>query len=278
MEQSCGLDLTAGVAVTPAGRRKGLPNEVDVPEALRNCYTRTLRIEDENGFVSSSFVFSHGGFEWLVTAWHVVHDRDTKKRRDFDVIDQHGVKHSGSELDMLDATNTSADVAVFHLWSKNANFGDSLEAYDQMPSTTQQVYFLGFPDLANPLKHGLKYASPTKPFIKQAMVSGEARHRNGITTKIWLLDGMAHHGFSGGPVLIYEPKDDCYRVLGIVTGYVPSYVRVSPGEVPADFMQIGHDDRPLPDDPFALTNSGIAICFDISHAIAYINDEPSDDG
>jgi hypothetical protein len=39
------------------------------------------------------------------------------------------------------------------------------------------------------------------PFIKKAIVSGQAAHHD-ITA--WLLDGMSNHGFSGGPVIIQE--------------------------------------------------------------------------
>jgi hypothetical protein len=246
---------------------------MEIPDSLSHCYARTLRVENDGGSCSS-FVMNYAGHQWLVTAKHVVHDVETNTDKPFEVFDQYGVRHSDSELEMLYMTNRLfADVTVFRLWKEYVNLGPPLEPYgaDDV-GATQDVYFLGFPDLGNPDHYGLKYASPLTPFIKRAIVSGEAKHRNGLTKKIWLLDGMGHHGFSGGPVIIYEPNSKSYRILGVVSGYTPANVRVLPGELPADPNQMGAGPPPLPDDSFSETNSGIAICFDIEHAIADINE------
>jgi hypothetical protein len=221
---------------------------------------------------ASSFVMGYEGQPWLVTAWHVAHDRDTRERKSFEVLDQYGVKHSDSELEMLDPTCPVADVAVFRPWPGYFLPGSPFEPYGGTGvRPTRHAYFLGFPNLGEPMRYGLKYLSETTPFIKQGIVSGEARHRSGIAKRVWLLDALAHHGFSGGPVLIREPESENYRLLGIMSGYVPSNVRTLPGEVPETPGQIGGA-PPLRGDPFAETNSGMAICFDIEHAVADIDD------
>lgn len=241
---------------------------MNIPEPLSHCYASTLRIE--NPRPCSSFVMSYGGHQWLVTARHVVQE-DSGEPKEFEVLEEGGIKHSGSELERLEMTIPFADVTVFRLWSEYLNAEPPLEPYGGGEvRATQHVYFLGFPDLGEPLRYGVKYASETTPFIKQAIVSGEAKHRSGMTKTVWLLDASAPHGFSGGPVLVREPESDGYRVLGVMSGYVPSNVRVLPGEVPPTPMQIGGA-PPLPNDAFSETNSGIAICFDIEHALADID-------
>jgi hypothetical protein len=178
---------------------------MDVPEPLSHCYAHTLRIETRMG-TCSSFVMNHKAHQWLVTARHVVQDGigNDKPLKPFEVLDQYGEKHSG--LERLEMTNPVADVTVFRLWAEDVDFGPPLEPYgadDVRP--TQDVSFLGFPDLGNPAFYGLGYASMTTPFIKQATVSGQAEHR-GIN--VWLLNGMANHGFSGGPVIICEQESE----------------------------------------------------------------------
>lgn len=240
---------------------------MNIPESLAPCYARTLRIETRMG-AASSFVMNYGNHQWLVTANHVVEDKNGDEKP-YLVCDPNGGTHS--RLERVQRTSP-ADVAVFRLWTEDLFFQDSLEPYgaDWDVRPTQHVYFLGFPDLGEPLSYSLRYVSPTTPFIKQAIVSGDATHRSGLAKKIWLLDGMGHHGFSGGPVLIRERDSERYRVLGVMSGYVPSNVRVLPGEVAPDPTQVGGA-PPLPGDALSETNSGLAICFDIEHAIADID-------
>ena len=88
---------------------------------------------------------------------------------------------------------------------------------------TQDVYFLGFPGFDLPAGYGLTPLSTT-PLIKRAMVSGKANHYD---IEVWLLDGMANHGFSGGPVVKLDPNSKSYHVLGVITGYAPLQIYVS---------------------------------------------------
>jgi hypothetical protein len=219
---------------------------MDIPEPLLHCYARTLRIVTSKGY-SSSFVMNHKGRQWLVTASHVVDELG-----DNDVIEVHGQdgeKHSGLErLPRISA----ADVAVFRLWTEDADFGPPLEPYGaDGVFATQDAYFLGFPDLGGD-GFGLTYADST-PFIKKASVSGQADYY-GI--KVWLLDGMNNHGFSGGPLIIHEQEPEGYRVFAVLCCYVPAKLPVSP-EGSGFFVE---------------TNAGLVIGFDIRHAVEAIDD------
>jgi|SRR5271166_940315 len=237
---------------------------MEIPEPLKHCYARTLRIVTRDG-TSSSFIMNHKGQQWLVTANHVVEDRSGNEKS-FVVLDQNGDHHFG--LERLQKIS-GADVAVFRLWAEDLYFGPPFERYGAHDvRVTQDLCFLGFPDLGNRRRYGLTNASPATPFIKKAIVSGQAAHHD-ITA--WLLDGMSNHGFSGGPVIIQEQESERYRVFGVVSSYVPANVPVCPATVEAaDPGQVGVA-PPSPDDPFFETNSGLMIVFDILHAVQTID-------
>jgi hypothetical protein len=245
---------------------------MDIPEPLKHCYTRTLRIVTLDG-TSSSFVMNHKGQQWLVTAIHVVEDRSGNEKP-FEVLDQNGANHSGL-VERLPRISL-ADVAVFRLRTETLDFGPPLEPYGPHDvRATQGLYFLGFPDLGDRGIYGLTYASPTIPFIKQAIVSGEADHYH---IKAWLLDGMSNGGFSGGPVIIQEQDSESYRVFGVASSYVPANAGVTPARVAAVPPRAGVV-PPAPNDRFFETNSGLVIVFDIRHAVetidAWLSTKPS---
>lgn len=240
-----------------------------IPEPLSHLYKRTLRIVTHDGGASSSFVMDYRGQKWLVTAIHCVEDRQGNERP-FQVLDTSGVNHSGL-LERVPRISP-ADVAVFRLTSEGLDLGPSLEPYrpHDVP-VTQDLYFLGFPDLGPHDIYHLAYASPTAPVLKKAMVSGQADYPgepdpHNITA--WLLDGMSSGGFSGGPVIIEEP--DGYRVFGINSSYVPANVRVNPTQVSSPSPSAGV--APLsPHDKFYETNMGLMIVFDVRYAVEAID-------
>jgi hypothetical protein len=244
--------IAASVSTGGAG-----PTKMDIPQPLLHCYRRTLRIETPRGS-SSSFVMNHNGQQWLVTAAHVV---DGIRTDDIEVHDQTGESHSG--LQRLPTMATShEDVAVFRLWTKDADFGPPLEPH--VPDdvfATQDAYFLGFPDLGD----GLTYAHPTTPFIKIAIVSGQATDHDG--TMVWLLDGIVSGGFSGGPLIIHEQESGGYRVFAVVCCYVSAKLAVlGPSSIPTPESESESEPR-----GFVQANSGLVIGFDIRHAVDAID-------
>lgn len=249
---------------------------MEPPEAFYHCYARTLRIENEDSGSCSGFVLHYKKHDWLVTARHVVtdivvpgHGKPIRFRdRPFSVFDKEELEHPGSELEKLRMVDFRADVTVCRLWSDDIDFGPPLlPLIENVVRPTQDVYFLGFPGFDLPEVYGLT-PSPTTPLIKRAMVSGKVNHYD---IEVWLLDGMANHGFSGGPVIILDQKSASYHVLGVISSYTPANVRVNPALIAPDLHRVGVP--PLsPSDRFWETNSGNAACFDIKHAIADIDD------
>ncbi len=251
---------------------------MEIPEPLKHCYDRTLRIVTRDYGICSSFVMDYKDQRWLVTGIHCVEDRSGNPIP-FEVLDQNGVDHSG--LCERVPRIGLADVAVFCLRAEDLDFGPPLEPYSPHDMrVTQDLYFLGFPDLGPRESYHLAYASPVTPFLKKAMVSGEADYPGEPdlhNIKAWLLDGMSSGGFSGGPAIIQEPEG--YRAFGVTSSYVPANVRVTPAIVGLASRQAGV--APLsPHDRFYETNMGLMIVFDIRYAKeaidAWLGSQPSE--
>jgi hypothetical protein len=231
---------------------------MEIPEPLSHCFARTLQIKTSAGLSGSSFIMNHWESQWLVTAKHIVGDLG---HRDVQVYDQTGQQLPGLGARLPTMANDHETVAIFRFSTKHPDFEKPLEPYvaDDV-FATQDAYFLGFPDLGD----GLAYLHPTTPIIKKATVSGQAADKD--DNVVWLLDGMASGGFSGGPVIIHEQEPEGYRVLGVTSSYVPAYVLVTarrPSQLGAAL--------PAPNGPFVKTNMGLMIVFDIQLAIDAIN-------
>jgi hypothetical protein len=234
---------------------------MEIPEPLKHCYARTLRIVTRNG-TSSSFVMDYKGQRWVVTGIHCVEDQ-SGHGIPFAVLDQNGVDHSG--LCERVPRMSLADVAVFRLRAGDLDFGPPLEPYSPHDvRVTQDLYFLGYPELGPRESYHLAYTSPVTPFLKKAMVSGAADYPgepDPHNVKAWVLDGMSSGGFSGGPVIIHEQEPEGYRIFGVISSYVPAYVSVTPRRP----SQLGAA-LPAPNGRFVKTNMGLMTVFDIRYA------------
>lgn len=69
---------------------------------------------------------------------------------------------------------------------------------------------------------------------------------------------MANHGFSGGPVVILDPKSKSYHALGVLTGHAHANIRVTTALIPSDPHRLGVAPL-LPGDRFWKTNSSVSF-------------------
>lgn len=263
---------------------------MQIPELLKPCYERTFRIKTPRGAASSSFILSYRDRPWLVMARHVLDNLNDNER--FTVQEPDGAVHTEDELVALERHNPAADVAVYTVWPGYVDVEPLLEPYEGVDGSriaesvclAERVRFLGFPKLHRGL--GNNYRSP---LVRSAIISGQARATSGIC--VWVLDGMANPGFSGGPVLIQEHDSGPWRVLGVASHFVSeiesAFSEVDSSEEQDSAHEIdsscevadsSQDDSPDDDDsPFGgaihvvLRNAGLAICIDIRHAIADID-------
>jgi hypothetical protein len=202
-----------------------------------------LPLKTEKG-QSSSFVIDLNEQQWLVTARHIFDELDNDAK--FTVLDNAGVTYSSVDMERLYLPNPVIDIAIFRLGVQIPNLEPTFEVriLDDV-FVTQGAYIVGYPKLSNGLSVSYK-----SPLVKRAMVSGQVDHYG---VQVWVLDGMNNKGFSGGPVILSEGKEDC-RVLGAVSSYVPEDIPVTPES-----------------NGYVSTNAGLMVCFDISHAVDAID-------
>lgn len=238
---------------------------MQIPESLAHIFRRTLPLKTSG--TSSSFVMSFRGQQWLVTADHVVRS-PSGQDRNFEAIQPNGLPWAGLER----LTQTShADVAVFRLGSTDFDTGPQLVPYETGADAVralQPVYLLGFPHLGDAKLYSLTQLSPMVPLIRQAIVSGEADDK-GIN--VWLLDGMANHGMSGGPAIIRCQESDEYRVFGVISSYVPANAPNTPARPQSARPPAVGVPPPSSIGSYFQTNSGLAIVYDIRHVVDVIN-------
>lgn len=102
----------------------------------------------------------------------------------------------------------------------------------------KEVYFYGFPlgDLGTQVL-GIRF-----PLVKKAIVSGWIKHK-GLNKMV--LDGYNNLGFSGGPVVAYDPNSKKMCLVGVISGYIPEPVSV---QYKGDKLSVNE-------------NSGIIVCY-----------------
>ena len=101
-----------------------------------------------------------------------------------------------------------------------------------------EVFFYGFP-LGN---LGTEVLGIKLPLVKRAIVSGSVKY-NGIN--VIVLDGHNNLGFSGGPVVVYDPGSQKMSIVGVISGYVPEPIDV---QYKGDKLSVND-------------NSGIIVCY-----------------
>jgi hypothetical protein len=138
--------------------------------------------------------------------------------------------------------------------------------------------FLGFP-YGGGWRTEVDGTSYWLPFVKHCTLSnlgvgnrGESKDAR-ITVgdkKVWILDGINNHGFSGGPVIVNT--FGAQRIMAVVSGYI-----TDPEDVIDSSRTRRHPtSQTAPSHPKQRVdaNSGFIVAFDIIYAIEAINKNP----
>jgi len=211
-----------------------------------------------NGEIGSSFVFTYGDRQYLVTANHVVKKAGDHAR--IDVLLGNSGEWGALEVDVLHGPNQCMDVAVLVPPQKKLSESDPIPLpYSAVMG--QEVFFLGFPF---GLYASFDGKSGIAPLIKHgylsAMAQCSALYPDGSRDeRLYLLDGLNNPGFSGGPVV--APNESLpgrpQYLIGVVTSYrnqeVP--IKVNGKEMPNASVE---------------TNAGIILAVPIEKAIDLI--------
>ncbi len=196
-----------------------------------------LQIKYDNA-TGSSFQFKGKDSKaYLITAKHIFESKYKKtilngKKINYKYYDT-VTKKSGENVDVsifyngkwapinakLYYDNNNSDVAVL---LTNLDFeGNNFNFSDEGLAVSQECYFLGFPlGLKMDYSKVPGFSPYPLPFVRKGIVSGIGVSDKGLINGFYV-DGHNTYGFSGGPLLFFNYKQNRYLVAGIVSSYLP---------------------------------------------------------
>jgi hypothetical protein len=230
--------------------------------------SRTLRIQTKYG-TGTTFSIDVDGREYWITAAHVLTGAPGKPygRVQEKTVEVQILNPGGDGLQWIPTKFTvlqpDADVDIVVLVPEKLVLTD--EKTPGPPASSQGMIFGGPCEfLGYPLGGGWRAKWDTgkvfwMPYIKHCTVSGMDSD-----TRMWVLDGINNHGFSGGPVITGTGAD--VKFVAVISGYVNE---------PALIIR-GNSAPFAPDTPpdYASVNSGFIIAYDIGHAVDLIKKHP----
>ena len=184
------------------GRCKVAPSDV---------LQRTYQLKYRNN-TGTCFAVDVDAKQYLVTARHVVEGIAQRDR----VALTHEGQWVDGEVDLVGAGQGNLDIAVISPLIPLI-IGNTLLCMAEDLFLSMDVYFLGFP-------YGLQMSVPKTvnsgypiPLVKRGIISCFDLS-DGKYSHPWL-DGHNNPGFSGGPVVAHNHKQNRIGVIGVVSGY-----------------------------------------------------------
>lgn len=220
-----------------------IPSSVADNFVTANILSRVLALRS-GSLQGSGFTIEVEGRQYIVTAKHMV--PGTNQLADVSIYRS----EKWGQLSMRVLRSEEADVAVL---VPPFVVTPSLPLVYGSEGTmlSQEVFFLGFPDmLSSDVPADLNNGFPI-PFIKRGTLSAWYRGKSKYATI--LVDGINNPGFSGGPLVVANGQNKELRVLGVVIGYKTD--------------RVGVMNKNLDTGLESLANSGIIICYDIQYAL-----------
>lgn len=223
-----------------------------LPYITANALQRVVRIQvvrkDKNAVTGTAFFIDVHGREYLVTAKHVLAERDPAAPI---CINHHG-KWVAVQHRLVGDAPDGIDISVLALPARLVDPDLSLPPTGGGLVISQEVYFLGFPFGMSSDIGDLNNNYPL-PFVKRATLSS-FEHRNDLLHKLYL-DGINNPGFSGGPVVFFH--EGAFKVCGVIHGFEarPSPLFMGGNRVEA----------------YVSENTGIIHAFGIGYAVRIAN-------
>jgi S1-C subfamily serine protease len=213
-----------------------LTSQVPSAEILRQTYK--IQTDTLSG---SSFLIEYNSREYLITAKHLFKKNLLNKSIvNINLLSEKENEKFKAKISI--SRDSSIDIAVLELPVSIKK----LKPFNINPTVTigQQILFLGYPSFNGNNINTFSKAFGIFPLVKKGIVSA-LLDLNKYT--LYFLDGHNNPGFSGGPVIGFDPiKNETY-ILGVVSGYI-------------------FEKKPLINDTlnkFSNENSGIIICYPI---------------
>jgi S1-C subfamily serine protease len=163
------------------------------------------------GSTATGFTLDIDEKQYLVTASHVLGNNPN------DVISlsiMHNEQWHPVQARLVGNAPYDSDIAVLSLPQILTNCGNPLPIAEEC-SLSQEAYFLGYP-LGTGMQLGAVHNFYPMPFVKRAIVSA---FNTGGRPLMYYLDGINNPGFSGGPVVVRDPKTREFQVLAVISGY-----------------------------------------------------------
>lgn len=200
----------------------------------------------------SSFTVDVDNRQYLISAKHfLIGLKDTDNIEIY-----HESQWKKLKVKRIDLKNQKIDILVL---APAQQLSPSLELEGSIDSIflSQSVFFLGFPFGMNVEAKSFSKYFPM-PFVKKGIVSAMAFEDK--EEKILYVDGYNNPGFSGGPIVFKDLKENKLKVAAVVSGYRNQLVDIYEKDKATAFK--------------AVTNSGILLGYTIDSAIDAIKNNP----
>ncbi|WP_157495920.1 serine protease [Flavobacterium sp. WG21] len=211
--------------------------------------SRTNQIK-YNASVGTSFIFDYKNKQYFITAKHVVNNL---KNNDF--VELFYNKQWNKYLIKLVGHSANSDITVFSI-PDFLDKSDGIKANSNEMVYSQETFFLGYPYGMQNIISNFNSEFPV-PFVKKGILSNIFIEKN---FKILFLDGINNPGFSGGPIIYYNKKNNEFFLGGIISGYKPEIQNATQKNMEIDIQYS--------------TNTGIIIGYGIEEALKLIESNP----
>lgn len=218
-----------------------------------NVINRTFRLKHGDA-VGTCFTIDVEGRQYVVTARHVVADLLAGGMAEVGILHDGDWKPLMVQLAWL--AEEPADVAILAPEQRLSNPYEPLEPTPSGIGIGQQVYFLGFIELAMLSPPG-RVGYPM-PLVRQGILAGILAQSG---TTVLVIDGHNIPGFSGGPVVFKPEGSSEFRVAGVVSAYRTQHTPVLLRGQETEYS--------------VAENSGLVIAYGFQEGINHITANPT---